>query len=131
MAYATIAGLPVQAGLYVATVPMVVYALAGTSRPLPVSTTSTLAALTAAAVIPLAGGDPSRALVAASTLAALSGLLLGGVGLLRLGTWPTRPTRPLGSCCWTWTPSPTSTSPPWTSWPAWMPTCAGVASPCG
>ena len=64
---------------------MVVYALAGTSRPLSVSTTSTLAALTAAAVIPLACGDPSRALVAASTLAALSGLLLGGAGLLRLG----------------------------------------------
>jgi MFS superfamily sulfate permease-like transporter len=34
MAYATIAGLPVQAGLYVATVPMLVYALLGTSRPL-------------------------------------------------------------------------------------------------
>jgi SulP family sulfate permease len=50
MAYATIAGLPVQVGLYVATVPMLVYALAGTSRPLSVSTTSTLAALTAAAV---------------------------------------------------------------------------------
>ena len=33
MAYATIAGLPVQVGLYVATVPMLVYALSGTSRP--------------------------------------------------------------------------------------------------
>jgi sulfate permease, SulP family len=41
MAYATIAGLPVQVGLYVATVPMLVYALSGTSRPLSVSTTST------------------------------------------------------------------------------------------
>ena len=41
MAYATIAGLPVQVGLYVATVPMLVYAVAGTSRPLSVSTTST------------------------------------------------------------------------------------------
>src|ERR671911_558090 len=51
MAYATIAGLPVQVGLYVATVPMLVYAVAGTSRPLSVSTTSTLAALAAAAVV--------------------------------------------------------------------------------
>ena len=39
MAYATIAGLPVQVGLYAATVPMLVYALLGTSRPLSVSTT--------------------------------------------------------------------------------------------
>jgi SulP family sulfate permease len=85
MAYATIAGLPVQAGLYVATVPMLVYALLGTSRPLSVSTTSTLSALTAAAVAVAAGGDPARALVAASTLAVLAGALLLLAGLLRLG----------------------------------------------
>jgi SulP family sulfate permease len=84
MAYATIAGLPVQAGLYVATVPMLAYALLGTSRPLSVSTTSTLSALTAAAVAS-AAGDPSRALVAASTLAVLAGALLLLAGLLRLG----------------------------------------------
>ena len=83
MAYATIAGLPVQAGLYVATVPMLVYALLGTSRPLSVSTTSTISALTAAAVA--AAGDPARALVAASTLATLTGALLLLAGLLRLG----------------------------------------------
>jgi len=47
MAYASIAGLPVQAGLYVALVPMLVYALLGSSRLLSVSTTSTLAILTA------------------------------------------------------------------------------------
>ena len=38
MAYATIAGLPVQVGLYTALVPVVIYALVGTSRPLSVST---------------------------------------------------------------------------------------------
>ena len=48
MAYATIAGLPVQVGLYTAFIPMVIYALLGTSRPLSVSTTTTLAILTAA-----------------------------------------------------------------------------------
>ena len=47
MAYATIAGLPIQVGLYTAFVPMVIYAVLGTSRPLSVSTTSTIAILTA------------------------------------------------------------------------------------
>src|SRR3954467_12634706 len=50
MAYATVSGLPVQIGLYTALVPMVVYALLGTSRPLSVSTTATLAILTATAL---------------------------------------------------------------------------------
>jgi high affinity sulfate transporter 1 len=85
MAYATIAGLPVQAGLYVATVPMVAYATLGTSRPLSVSTTSTISAITAAAVALTAGGDPARATAAAATLAALAGLLLLAAGVLRLG----------------------------------------------
>ena len=48
MAFATIAGLPVQVGLYTALVPMVIYALMGTSRPLSVSTTTTIAILAAA-----------------------------------------------------------------------------------
>jgi MFS superfamily sulfate permease-like transporter len=42
MAYATIAGLPVQVGLYTAFVPILIYAALGTSRPLSVSTTTTL-----------------------------------------------------------------------------------------
>ena len=50
MAYATIAGLPAQVGLYTAFVPMVIYAPLGTSRPLSVSTTTTIAILTAAAL---------------------------------------------------------------------------------
>ena len=85
MAYATIAGLPVQAGLYVATVPMVAYAMLGTSRPLSVSTTSTIAAVTAVAVTASAAGDPARATAVASTLAAVAGALLLVAGLLRLG----------------------------------------------
>ena len=48
MAYATIAGLPVQIGLYTAFLPMVIYAVLGTSRALSVTTTTTLAILTAA-----------------------------------------------------------------------------------
>jgi SulP family sulfate permease len=46
-------------------------------------------------------------------------------------TWSTRSIRPRGSCCWTWTPSPTSTSPPWTWWPPWTPNWSGAASSCG
>src|SRR6476659_9896718 len=48
MAYAAVAGLPVSDGLYTAFVPMIVYALLGTSRVLSVSSTATLTALTGA-----------------------------------------------------------------------------------
>ena len=60
MAFAMIAGLPVQLGLYTALVPMMIYAVLGTSRVLSVSTTTTLAILTAAQfgqVVP--SGDPT------------------------------------------------------------------------
>jgi SulP family sulfate permease len=86
MAYAAIAGLPVQVGLYAALVPMLAYVLLGTSRPLSVSTTSTISLLTAAQLARVAqGGDPSETLVAASTLALLVGVFLLLAGLLRLG----------------------------------------------
>jgi sulfate permease, SulP family len=86
VAYASLAGLPVQVGLYVATVPMVVYALVGTSRPLSVSSTSTIAILTAGALVDAgAAGDPARAAATASLLALLVGGLLVAAGLLRLG----------------------------------------------
>jgi SulP family sulfate permease len=83
LAYATIAGLPVEVGLYCALVPTAVYAVLGTSRALSVSTTSTISILTAGAIATApAGSDP---LTVASTLAVLSGALLVGVGLLKLG----------------------------------------------
>src|SRR5437764_13305737 len=70
MAYATIAGLPVQVGLYTAFLPMVIYAVVGTSRPLSVSTTTTLAILTAAALGRAApGGDAGFLVGASATLA--------------------------------------------------------------
>ena len=58
MAYATIAGLPLQVGLYTAFLPMVVYALLGTSRMLSVSTTTTIAILGASALGELATTNP-------------------------------------------------------------------------
>jgi high affinity sulfate transporter 1 len=86
MAYATIAGLPLQVGLYTAVVPMVAYALLGTSRPLSVSTTTTIAILTAAELGRSApGGDAGSLIAAAATLSVLVGILLVAAALFRLG----------------------------------------------
>jgi high affinity sulfate transporter 1 len=86
MAYAAIAGLPVQVGLYTALVPMLIYVLLGTSRPLSVSSTSTISMLTATELARVAqGGDPVDYLIAASTQALLVGVFLLVAGLLRLG----------------------------------------------
>src|SRR6185503_16186096 len=86
MAYATIAGLPVQVGLYTVFVPMIVYALLGTSRPLSVSTTTTIAILAASELGRVApNGDPADLLVAAATLSVLVGVILIAAFALRLG----------------------------------------------
>ena len=86
MAYATIAGLPIQVGLYTAIVPMAVYAALGTSRPLSVSTTTTIAILSAAALGHAAPGGSAGELIAASaTLAILVGALLALASAARLG----------------------------------------------
>lgn len=86
MAYATVAGLPVAVGLYTAFLPMVIYAVLGTSRVLSVSSTTTLAIL-AGVQLSLAApeGDPARLLTAAATLTGLVGAILMLAGLLRLG----------------------------------------------
>src|SRR5512134_354044 len=77
MAYATVAGLPVQAGLYTAFVPVVIYAVLGSSRVLSVSTTTTIAILTGANLALVApDGDPALLLRAAATLALMVGALL-------------------------------------------------------
>jgi SulP family sulfate permease len=85
MAYATVAGLPVQVGLYTAFVPMAIYAALGTSRPLSVSTTSTIAILTAGALETVAGGNPTAVATATAALTALVGAMLLAAGLMRLG----------------------------------------------
>jgi sulfate permease, SulP family len=86
MAYATIAGLPVQVGLYTCMVPMLVYAFLGGSRAMSVSTTSTIATLTAttllSAGVAAGSGDVPRDLV---TLTLLVGVVLLAARLLRLG----------------------------------------------
>jgi len=86
MAYATVAGLSVSVGLYTAFVPLIVYALIGTSRVLSVSSTTTLAILTGAQLgLAVPDGDPVKLTVAAATLTALTGVLLIGASVLRLG----------------------------------------------
>src|SRR3981189_1844284 len=86
MAYATVAGLPVAVGLYTAFVPMVVYALLGSSRVLSVSSTTTLAILTGAELeLVVPDGDPGKLITATATLTALTGALLVSASILRLG----------------------------------------------
>ena len=86
MAYGGIAGLPLAIGLYTALVPLVVYAFVGTSRVLSVTTTSTIAILTANAlqeVVP--SGTDDSLILATGTLACLVGTMLLAASLLRLG----------------------------------------------
>ena len=86
MAYATVAGLPVAVGLYTAFLPMVIYALLGTSRVLNVSSTTTLAILAGTQLgLVVPDGDPARLIVAVTTLTALTGAILMLASLLRLG----------------------------------------------
>jgi high affinity sulfate transporter 1 len=86
MAYATVAGLPVQVGLYTAMIPMAIYAMLGTSRPLSVSTTTTLAILVGTELQPFASGDAIASLLGVdATLTLLVGAILVGAGVARLG----------------------------------------------
>jgi len=86
MAYATIAGLPIEAGLYTGLVPLVIYAILGTSRPLSVTTTSTLAILAAGEVAVLGPNASSGELLArTAALSLMVGVFLTLAGVLRLG----------------------------------------------
>src|SRR5687767_2368289 len=77
MAYATVAGLPVAVGLYTAFVPMIVYALLGSSAVLSVSSTTTLGILTGTQLgLAVPDGDPARLVTVAATLTAMVGVVL-------------------------------------------------------
>ncbi|NOY91988.1 MAG: hypothetical protein GXP55_12395, partial [Deltaproteobacteria bacterium] len=94
MGYAALAGLPPVAGLYAATVPLVLYALLGRSRQLAIGPVALDSMLVAATVGPLAAGDASRAWALASLLAIMVGglhLAMAAVGGARLTRWLTRP----------------------------------------
>ena len=86
MAYASVAGLPVAVGLYTAFIPMVIYALLGSSRVLSVSSTTTLAILAGTQLgLAVPDGDPAKLVTATATLAALVGVMLLLAAVLRLG----------------------------------------------
>lgn len=85
MAYAGIAGVPVEYGLYAAPLALLGYAIFGGSRQLFVGPSSTVAILSAAAVAPLAGSDPDKYLALTIVLALIVGVLFIIAGLARLG----------------------------------------------
>jgi MFS superfamily sulfate permease-like transporter len=86
MAYATVAGLPIAVGLYTAFIPMIIYALLGTSRVLSVSSTTTLAILVGTQLgLAVPDGDPAKLITATATLTALVGVFLMLASVLRLG----------------------------------------------
>ena len=85
MAYATLAGMPPQAGLYAAIVSLVVYAALGTSSFISVAPVAIDSLLVAAAVGPIAQGDTEIYVTAAALLAVMTGLIQITLGTARLG----------------------------------------------
>lgn len=85
VAYAELAGFNPVAGLYASILPLVAYALFGSSRQLIVGPDAATCALVAAAVAPLAGDDPAQYLAMSVTLTFLAGLLCIGASFLKLG----------------------------------------------
>lgn len=85
LAYALLAGLPPEAGIYASIVPIMFYALFGTSRALAVGPVAVVSLMTAAAIGQVAEAGSMGYAAAALTLALLSGAMLLTLGLLRLG----------------------------------------------
>jgi len=85
LAYAILAGLPPEMGLYASILPLVAYAVFGTSRALAVGPVAVVSLLTAAAAGELAAQGTAEYVTAAITLAFLSGLFLLFLGFFRLG----------------------------------------------
>ena len=85
LAYALLAGLPPQAGLYASIAPLLLYAVLGSSRVLAVGPVAVVSLMTASAIGGLAPAGSPQYWTAALVLALLSGVLLLLMGLLRLG----------------------------------------------
>ncbi|MCV7282608.1 sulfate permease [Mycolicibacterium flavescens] len=85
MAYASLAGVPASAGLWVAVVALAVYVVLGSSRKLSVGPESTTALMTAAVVAPIAAGDAARYVALSAALALLVGGLCIAGAVARLG----------------------------------------------
>ncbi|MEM5494657.1 sulfate permease [Hoeflea sp. AS16] len=85
LAYALLAGLPAETGIYASIAPIILYAIFGTSRVLAVGPVAVVSLMTAAAIGNLAEPGSPELLVAAVTLAFLSGAFLILLGIFRLG----------------------------------------------
>ena len=85
LAYALLAGLPPETGLYASMLPLVAYTIFGTSRALAVGPVAIISLMTAAAISKVAEPGSPEYLAAALTLAFLSGLFLLAMGILRIG----------------------------------------------
>jgi SulP family sulfate permease len=85
LAYALLAGLPPEAGLYASILPIVLYAVFGTSRALAVGPVAVVSLMTAAALANIADQGTMGYAVAALTLAFLSGAILLAMGIFKLG----------------------------------------------
>ncbi|WP_335946748.1 SulP family inorganic anion transporter [Salipiger bermudensis] len=85
LAYALLAGLPAEMGLYASILPLVAYAIFGTSRALAVGPVAVVSLMTAAAIGQLGLSSPGDIALAAITLAFISGVFLTLLGMLKLG----------------------------------------------
>ncbi|NBD30414.1 MAG: sulfate permease [Alphaproteobacteria bacterium] len=85
LAYALLAGLPPEAGIYASIVPIMLYSVFGTSRALAVGPVAVVSLMTAAAIGEVAQQGTAGYAAAALTLAGLSGAMLLTLGFLRLG----------------------------------------------
>ncbi len=85
LAYALLAGLPPQVGLYASILPLVAYGVFGTSRTLAVGPVAVISLMTAAATAEVVRSGITDAWTASILLAGMSGLMLTVMGLLRLG----------------------------------------------
>lgn len=85
MAYAMLAGLEPIHGLYAVTIPLLLYAIFGTSRQLAVGPVAMVSLLTAAGIASLNPSSPEQYLMLALSLAFLVGLIQFGMGILKLG----------------------------------------------
>lgn len=85
LAYALLAGLPPVVGLYASILPLVAYAIFGTSRTLAVGPVAVVSLMTASAAGAVAAQGTAQYMEAAITLAALSGVMLAVLGILRMG----------------------------------------------
>jgi SulP family sulfate permease len=85
LAYAMLAGLPPEVGLYASILPIIAYALFGTSRALAVGPVAVISLMTLTAASNVASPGSAQFIAAALVLALLSGLMLMLMGVLKLG----------------------------------------------